>query len=380
MRLLISVTPAFGHLLPVVPLARAALAHGHQVGILTSAGMADTVATELPGAEHLPAGNMPDEFSDEAQRRTGKVVMQPTPEVIGEIFGGTRLEAALDTALSAAQQWRPDTVIAEAFDTVGPAVAAALDIPWHQIALGPALPEPITRQITGSAALRYHDHGLDPQPPRSYIDQCPVAIQAPDRRTDVPHVPMRPEPHSTPGSSWTPPQGEPGRPRVLVTLGTIFSDRAVLQEVVQAVAATGATVVATLGMSLYADPNTAEPRGIHPDSVHFVQFAPMDQLLSGVDLVVSAGGAGTILAAMARAVPLVLWPQGADQPINAARAQQAGVAVVVENAAALDDTVTAALHDTELRKAAAAAAGQIAALPAPDEVLQEVVALSTVTD
>ena len=182
-----------------------------------------------------------------------------------------------------------------------------------------------------------------------------------------------------PGSTWKPPARQPGQPRVLVTLGTIFSDRALLDEVVGAVASTGATVIATVGMAMKEE-TTAAPPVTHPESVHFVQFAPMDQLLSGVDLVVSAGGAGTVLAAMSRAVPLVLWPQGADQPINAARAEAAGVASVVDTAAALPGAVTEALQDTALRAAAATAAHQIAALPVPAEVLDEIVTLSTAAD
>jgi UDP:flavonoid glycosyltransferase YjiC (YdhE family) len=88
--------------------------------------------------------------------------------------------------------------------------------------------------------------------------------------------------------------------------------------------------------------------------------------------VVSAGGIGTVLAAMSRAIPMVLWPQGADQPINAARSQAAGVASVVGSAAELPDAVTTALTDDNLREAVATAAPQIAALPTADAALTEI--------
>lgn len=393
MRLLFSVTPAFGHLLPLVPLARTAMAGGHRVAVVTGVGMAEALAQELPGADHLPAGTMPPEFAAEAARRTGKDVMQPTPEVIGEIFGGVRLETASDDALRAAARWRPDAVIAEAFDTVGPAVASELGVPWHQVGLGPALPEPISTAICDRAMAWYRERGLHPVPARTYLDPCPGALQTPGWRSDTRRIPIRPEPHSTPGSSWTPPARLPGRPRVLVTLGTVFSDPAVLQEVVRAVASTGASVIATVGMAITEAPGSAAPRPSNagsadagPDaagsvaagsvaagSVGWVRFAPMDRLLTDTDLVVSAGGIGTVLAAMARGVPMVLWPQGADQPINADRAQAAGVASVVRRAAELPDAVTAALSDDRMRNAAAAAARQIAALPSVDEALAEIV-------
>lgn len=376
MRLLFSATPAYGHLLPLVPLARAAQDQGHEVGVLTSAGMADVVAQELPGADHLAAGTMPAEFAAEAARRTGADVMRPTPEVIGAIFGGVRLQTAIDDALAAVRGWRPDVVVAEAFDTVGPAIAATLGVPWHQAGIGPAMPEPIATQITAAAAAWYEDNDLLPAPPRTYLDPCPPVMQTPGWTAPAQHVPVRTEPHSTPGSSWTPPVPTPGESRVLVTLGTIFSDRTVLDEVVDAVASTGATVIATIGMALQ-DPTGSTAAPTSGDSVHFVRFAPMEQLLTGADLVVSAGGSGTILAAMSRGVPMVLWPQGADQPINAARAQDAGAARVVESAAELAETVAAALKDEPLRAAAAAAASQIAALPTPAEALARALALST---
>jgi UDP:flavonoid glycosyltransferase YjiC (YdhE family) len=36
MRILFSTTPALGHLLPLLPLARAARGHGHDVAVLTA--------------------------------------------------------------------------------------------------------------------------------------------------------------------------------------------------------------------------------------------------------------------------------------------------------------------------------------------------------
>ncbi|MGV9752100.1 glycosyltransferase [Nocardia farcinica] len=148
---------------------------------------------------------------------------------------------------------------------------------------------------------------------------------------------------------------------------------------VRAVASTGATVIATIGMAMREE-QAAGQQVAHPESVHFVQFAPMEQLLSGIDLVVCAGGSGTVLAAMSRGMPLVIWPQGADQPINAARARAAGVALAVDTAAALAQAVDTALHDPALRAAAATAARQIAALPAPHDVLDEIIRLSSVTE
>ena len=62
----------------------------------------------------------------------------------------------------------------------------------------------------------------------------------------------------------------------------------------------------------------------HSGDVRVEQFVPQAQLLPVCDAVISHGGSGTTLAALAHGLPLVLVPQGADQFDNAARAERAG--------------------------------------------------------
>ncbi|MEV5647357.1 hypothetical protein AB0L57_03810 [Nocardia sp. NPDC052254] len=112
MRLLFSATPAFGHILPLVPLMRAAVAAGHTVGLLSSAGFRATIGTELPPeVDYLEAGAMPDVFSTEAARRTGTDIYQPTPAMIGEIFGGARVDLGIEESLGRAARWRADSPV-----------------------------------------------------------------------------------------------------------------------------------------------------------------------------------------------------------------------------------------------------------------------------
>ncbi|GAB2533805.1 hypothetical protein [Nocardia heshunensis] len=57
MKLLFRATPAYGHVLPLVPLMRAAVDAGHTVGLLSSAGFRTTITDELPGnVKFLAAG------------------------------------------------------------------------------------------------------------------------------------------------------------------------------------------------------------------------------------------------------------------------------------------------------------------------------------
>ncbi|MEY9929681.1 UDP:flavonoid glycosyltransferase YjiC (YdhE family) [Catenulispora sp. GP43] len=376
MRILFSGVPAYGHLLPLVPLAEAALAEGHAVAVLTAAEMAEMVSSEFPaGVEHLAAGAMPLVFSLATAERTGQDVFQPTPFLVGEIFGGDRLDLAADEALDRARRWAPDLIMADAFDAVGPLLAAALDVPWHQVGLGPALPAPLTDEIARAAARRYADRSLTPTAASTYIDPCPELLQDPDWSSTPPRLAVRPQAHRRATTDDPPALPATDLPRVLITFGTIFSDPDVLAACVDAVRKHPVRIVATTGMSL-REPGaaSASPAVADDDQVTFVPFTPLDQLLEEADVVVGAGGSGTLLAALGRGLPLVLWPQGADQHINAARAAASGAAVVVESADqiadALADVLADVLADGPHRAAAQRAAAQIAAMPRPLDVLR----------
>lgn len=376
MRTLFSVTPAYGHLLPVAPLAAAFRRAGHEVALLTAAGFGPAVADELPEAEHLVAGVMPEVFSDDAARRTGANVMQPTPEIIGEIFGASRLDLGFEESLRQASAWQPELIIAESFDTIGPLLAAVLDVPWARIGIGPAAPNVIADAIAGKAAPRYAQRSVEPTPPLAYLDPCPAAMQNPGWEPAAPVKPLRPQAHRRPGTSWTAPAfPDPQRPTVLVTLGTVFSAPELLNAVVTAVASADVNVIATRGMAIRLE--TALPSGdaeaalVEAPNIAWVPFVPIDELLRDAALVVGVGGAGTVIAALSHGLPMVLWPHGAEQPINAARAEATGASVTIADASELAPAVNAALHNDDQLAAARAVRDQIAAMPTPEDVVAE---------
>jgi UDP:flavonoid glycosyltransferase YjiC (YdhE family) len=324
---------------------------------------------------------MPLEFSMETAERTGLNVFQPTPQLVGEMFAGTRLDRTIDEALAVARGWAPDLVIAERSDTVGPMVAATLGIGWHQFSLGAAAPAPIAAAMDAIAAPRYAARHLTPTAARSYIDSCPPLLQDPDWTPAVPHRLIRQEPHDRDGETWTAPAfADPSRQRVLLTLGTVFSDAQLLEDAVKAVSTLDVNLLVTRGFSIVEPASGDEPEAGQsqmPDqggAVHYVPFVPMARLLDGVDAVVGVGGSGTVLAALTRGIPMVLWPQGADQPANAARAAAAGVAVVVGALDELPAALASVLAEEKYRANALRAAAQIAESPSPEQVVNDIVA------
>jgi UDP:flavonoid glycosyltransferase YjiC (YdhE family) len=366
MRVLLSGVPAFGHLIPFASLARAARAAGHDVALLTSGGMAQALAADLPGVQVLPAGPMPDALFAEVGRRTGvaNAAEDPQPAAVAEFFAGVRVDLTVDEAIDAARTWGPDLMICEATDFVGPLVATTLGVPWHMLALGPGVPPEFTAPMVALVAPRYTARGLVPTPPSSYIDPVPAALQTPGFTPPARHLPVRAEAHSRsegPASAVRQP-ADRDRRRVLVTLGTVFTDPDLLSTILSSLDPAEVDVVATLGVLPTAPP--AVP------GVEYRAFVPLAELLDGgVDVVLCAGGSGTVLGALSRGVPLVVLPQGADQPLNAALTEAAGVAVVISDPREAGAAARRVLQDPSFATAARAIAAQIAELPTPADVL-----------
>jgi UDP:flavonoid glycosyltransferase YjiC (YdhE family) len=120
---------------------------------------------------------------------------------------------------------------------------------------------------------------------------------------------------SSPSAPWRLP---------LVALSTTFQDQTgCLQRVVDAVSTLPVYAVVTTGPAIDPDVITA------PTNVTVVRDAPHSQILRHAAAVVTHGGHGTVVRALAAGVPLVILPHGRDQADNARRitARDAGVAL-----------------------------------------------------
>ncbi|PYY57874.1 glycosyltransferase [Curtobacterium sp. MCSS17_011] len=371
MRILFSGVPALGHLLPLVPLARAAQAAGHDVALLTSGGMREPMATELPTVPVLAAGPMPPDLFAEVGRRIpgSDPANRPEPAAVAEFFAGTRVDLTVDDALRAAHGWEPDVVVADAVDLVGPLVAAELGVPYAIVAFGPEVPEEFRRPMAELVLPRYAQRGVVPTLPIALLDPTPVSLQAPGWTQPPVTIPFRSEPHSRPDVAAEQPLApfpvSEWRPRVLVTLGTVFGDATLLTAILDGFHPDEVDVVATVGV--------IGERLDDTEHVHFLPFRPMRELLEGVDLVVAAAGAGTVLAAASVGVPMVLLPQGADQFINAARAAEAGVAVVADDPSAVGPAVHRMLAERSHFAAARRLGEETAQRPSATDAVRELV-------
>lgn len=361
MRILFSCTPAMGHLLPLLPMERAARRAGHTTAVLTHGSLSGAA----DAAPFLPAGPTLEEALAETAARTGlgaTAVM--TPETVGEFFGGVRVDLALPEALPLATDFAPDLIVAEAADQVGPVLAGALGVPWASHEVGIQIAPELAGAMSEAARTRAAAIGATWSEPVARIDPWPDFLQlsgwsAPDTR-----VAVRPEIHTAEDASAVPPlrPSAPGRRRILISLGTVVDEPGLVEELVTAVP-DDVDVVAAL------NPLSSRRPRVDDQRAQLTGFVPMSRLLEGVDAVVCSGGAGTVSAALRAGVPLVVLPMGLDKPLNAERVQAYGAGLTVSTAAEAATAVRRVLDEDRFSTAARAAAATLEALPTAGQIL-----------
>jgi UDP:flavonoid glycosyltransferase YjiC (YdhE family) len=107
--------------------------------------------------------------------------------------------------------------------------------------------------------------------------------------------------------------------------------------------------------------------------VRVQRWIPQEELLPWCSAVVSQGGSGIVLGALAHGLPSVLLPVGADQPHTAARCADLGAAIVLDPLAVSSDDIGAAvrqmLDDPAYAAAARSVREDIVAMPTATEAL-----------
>jgi UDP:flavonoid glycosyltransferase YjiC (YdhE family) len=365
MRIAFSANPLPGHIVPMIPLMRAAVRAGHAVALITSADAAPFVRAEAhPSIGVLAAGPPTMAAMADMARATGaSPLTDPRPPVIADYFAARRVDAALGDAGAAARRWRPDVVVSESMDQVGPLVASLIDVPFVRHTLGPERPEVIRMAMADALARTAIAQGVVIPAVSAWIDAYPAFLEDAGVTRRGRRVPIRPEPHSAAGG----PDHHGGlrlerfRPTVLLTMGTVFTDRDLLDRTLASVARMGIPMrvltTSTPGAALRPPTRTGDLRVVD------VAFRPLAELLPEVDAVITVGGAGTVLGALTAGVPMVVMPRGADHEVNAARAMAVGAARRVDEPEDVGAALREVLEGDRETRAARAVSARIRDLP-----------------
>jgi UDP:flavonoid glycosyltransferase YjiC (YdhE family) len=166
-------------------------------------------------------------------------------------------------------------------------------------------------------------------------------------------------------------------PLVVVSLSSQYMHHEEpMERILQALTDLPVHVLATTGLEM--DP--AEVRV--PAGMEVRRYVPHVTVLPHAALVVTHAGTGTLMAALSHAVPLVCIPLGRDQPGNAARAAELGVALALATDAGPDQiraAVSEALGSPSLRSSSEWLAAAIAGYGAGSRAVEEVDALARST-
>ncbi|QFU92647.1 glycosyltransferase [Amycolatopsis sp. YIM 10] len=317
MRVLFASLASVGHTYPLIPLAVAVRAAGHEVHF--AAG----------GEVHAPLA------------ANGLRPFRPADSFY-EIY-------AEDLAPEL-ERLRPDLVV-HGWGLPGAAIAAArAGIPgiWH--GFGRMVPPGIGLELPMAVA-----------PDQPHFDICPPSLQDRDFLDKGKRIPLRPVPFSPPGP-W--PVRKSGK-LVYLTLGTAFGTAELLTAAVRALATVDAQVVVATGRV------APDQLGDVPADVTVRAWVPQAELLPHADLVVHHGGSGTTLGALAAGVPQLLLPQGADQFANAEAVSAAGSGITGTTGAIAEDArKLLAPKENPYREAARLIQAEIATMPSPEEIAQ----------
>jgi MGT family glycosyltransferase len=148
--------------------------------------------------------------------------------------------------------------------------------------------------------------------------------------------PVLDDPQWAADTPWAPSAG--ADPLVLVAMSSTFQDQiGSLQRVIDAMATLPVRALVTAGPAL--DVASLRPTA----NVTVVASAPHGQVLRHTAVVITHGGHGTVVKALAAGVPMVLLPHGRDQADTAVRVSTRGAGVTL-NRSARPERIAAAVR------------------------------------
>jgi UDP:flavonoid glycosyltransferase YjiC (YdhE family) len=373
MRVLLSTTSGAGHFRPLLPLARALQAAGHELACAAPAEAAGMVERE--GLRHLPFGGVPGDHPDRLAVMSQLPVLSPAESkrlFVSEIFGRLNTTFALPGAQAAVTDFGPDLVLHESGERAVRLAAESTGVP--AVAVSPTLTMPVfaTSVASGIADLRT-GLGLDPDATGEALLRAPQVSGFPagfDHPEAAAYDVHRFRDPDLPAAS-------PGGDLVYVTLGSeahsmpFFAP--VLREVVAGALSAGLRVLVSTG----ADLEAGVLAGLEGD-LQVERWVDQAEVLREARVMVCHGGSGSTLGALAAEVPLVVVPLFADQPDNAERVEATGSGRRVDPGPELAERVGAAVQELAKQPPAGSAriAAEIAALPPADAAVPWLESLS----
>ncbi|WP_189082002.1 alpha/beta fold hydrolase [Mangrovihabitans endophyticus] len=373
----------------IAPTARLLRSAGHEVAIATGSAMSADVArigVSMISLEsmldHAQLADEPD-LAREAgyDGRGGLLDPGATPgSAFGRFLAGVLAERAAAELIEKAADWPPDLVVRESLEFAGVLLAEHLGVPLVTLDIAPlaitrdpdilpwlnrsraALGLPVTDDLSSVTNGRWAGW----LPP----DWKPSAPQPGDYRH-----------YQAPGDDERSAVDPGGRPFVLAAFGslvrqTVGADSSPMHRIVEALGGLACTAVVALGDNAAV----ASWTGPRPANVKLTGFADQRLLLRSCDLLVTHAGFGSLREALTVGVPMVALPLHSEQPENAQRLAELGVAVALDPADATPEEIRRAcvtvMFDPRYRTAATKWHDKVAALPTAEAFVRDLETLA----
>jgi UDP:flavonoid glycosyltransferase YjiC (YdhE family) len=369
MRILFCSSDLYGHALPLLTLARAFRALDHEVRFAVGTDLAPhlvaagfSVRCPMPTLANLRAA---------MQARSGPLPNRGPSDRLGFAvaqFADTQTQLSLEPLLQEIDEWKPHLIVYECFAWAAPLAGTLRGVTSISHGFGMPLPRAVLDAHAHHLATTWTREGLAPRDDgglfqTSYIDIWPEAMQR--HRNDLCRgacpLPMRfgDSAHALHAQSNT--SGRNDMRRILVTLGTLAVGASALMPPIIAACTKlkNAHVTFLMGTTLAAREvgQRMSELACEPSSSFSIHgWLDLDEALCNVDLMISHGGAGTVLRAASRGVRQLLLPSAADQFDNTDAAVSAGIALHLGSSDRSEPQIRAAievlLEDKRLREAA----------------------------
>jgi UDP:flavonoid glycosyltransferase YjiC (YdhE family) len=365
MRVLLVASPLVGHVLPLVPLATALRAAGHETLLATAAdGLRAGRDADLEVRDVAPGFDLRPVFLRTALRRPRLAVREVRgragTDMVGHLFAAVFARMA-DGVVALADEWSPDLVVHEPLAAAGALAAARRQVasvtvdaslfdPRALLHATLTAAEPVARRFGGTAF---------PDPAESLMTGPPSVVGARWGRP-MRHVPVVTGDGAAPDDLTR--RGD--QPRILVTRSTV--DAPLRDHLMTGVVAAAAS--ADLDVVLVRPDRRVTARPL-PGNVRTADWLPFPAVFPAADGVVHHGGAGTLLTALAAGLPQLVAPGAGDRTVHAelVAARGAGLAVPAKRITRAD--LERLVHDRSLRAAAQEVAAEIAVMPSPRDLV-----------
>jgi UDP:flavonoid glycosyltransferase YjiC (YdhE family) len=368
MRILFTFAGNYGHLAPLLPLARAAHTVGYQIAFVGRPWMQSRV--EELGWTFFSAG------SDRG------LIPQKRPLIVSDInkerqdlaksFGYRIARERMIDMQAICQSWQPDLIVAEETDFGAMIAAESLNIPYAKVVViaagGFILPELLSEPLN---ELR-QSVGLPADPELEMLSKPLILSSIPpiyrDPNYQLPDHAIYFHRARIPENNVR----EEKLPLVYLTLGTVFPLESgdLFERIIIGLRDLPIKLQVTVGTEI--DPARFGPQ---PANVRIDQFVPQHEILPQSKLIISHAGSGSVIGALEYGIPMILLPLGADQPLNAERCKALGVAHVVDPLTVtpqqIADLVQQSLADSAMQRKAQLLRDSFVDLPSPHVALAQ---------